>query len=163
MGPNKDCFAYIAKEGNKLGDSCAALRELCCKKGKCKFYKPKEGVAEASEESIFIELPKEEYIQVRTNGRQVTVCTLRQKALHTIGLDRNHTGLRLYTRHGKKYYKPYRNYFSGNDKDLDKLVDAGYMDCVQDSEFKTKDYRFNRTGLDWLGEQLGIVIYDEEN
>lgn len=112
-----------------------------------------------------VELPAEEYNHFEQDGRQITVCTMRQKALHTIGLNSGHVGRRLYTRHGKKYYKPYRNYFCGNDKDLDILADAGYMKChtnlVRGEESKT--YWFNRKGLDWLGEQIGITIHDEEN
>lgn len=38
-----------------------------------------------------MELPKEEYIHVEENGRKVTYCTMRQKVLHTIGLNSNHT------------------------------------------------------------------------
>lgn len=104
-------------------------------------------------------LPQEEYVHINKDGQQITVCTMRQKALHTIGLNSAHIGRRLYTRHGKKYYKPFRNYFCGNDKDLDALVEAGFMDC---SEEPDKDYWFNRTGLDWLGNQLGIYIYNED-
>ena len=37
-----------------------------------------------------MELPKEEYIHVEENECQVTYCTLRQKALHTIGLNSGH-------------------------------------------------------------------------
>ena len=108
-----------------------------------------------------IKLPKEEYIQLKEDGKTITLCTMRQKVLHTIGLNSGHVGRRLYTRHGKKYYKPFRNYFCGNDSDLDKLVKAGYMDYIDSEEYKT--YYFNRVGLNWLGEQLGIKIYDESN
>ncbi len=38
---------------------------------------------------------------------------------------------------------------------MDTLVSAGYMDCEDER------YRFNRAGLDWLGEQLEIVIKEE--
>ena len=111
-------------------------------------------------------LPEQEYIQREEYGKQITVCTLRQIALHTIGLrlDGRSNGRRLYTRCGKRYYKPYRNYFSGNSKELDKLVEAGYMEMVSETAHGIEDYRtywFNRKGLDWLGEQLGIVIKDE--
>ena len=113
-----------------------------------------------------MELPKEEYVHAEENGRKVTYCTMRQKVLHTIGLNSGHTSRRLYTRHGKKYYKPYRNYFcgNGNDKDLDKLVEAGYMERSSEIAHgkKTYTYWFNRSGLDWLGEQIGIIIHDEE-
>lgn len=112
-----------------------------------------------------MELPKEEYTYVWENGRKITYCTMRQKALHTIGLNSGHVGRRLYTRHGKKYYKPYRNYFCGNDKDLDRLVEAGYMECLTEIKHgkKTCTYWFNRNGLDWLGEQVGMIIRDEKN
>ena len=111
-----------------------------------------------------IRLPDEEYIQVQENGRTVTYCTMRQKAMHIIGLDDPRH--KPYTRHGKKFYKPYRNYFSGNDADLDRLVDAGYMgveeiECGGRVDYRT--YWFNRKGLDWLGEQLGIYIHNERN
>lgn len=82
-----------------------------------------------------IELPKEEYEHIGN----VTYCTLRQMCLHTIGLDRYG---KTYTRHGKKYYKPYRNYFNGASSELDKLVEAGYMDFEDDT------YSLNRKGLD---------------
>lgn len=110
-------------------------------------------------------LPKEEYIHVEESGYMITYCTLRQKVLHTIGLNSGHVGRRLYTRHGKKYYKPFRNYFYGNDADLDGLVDAGYMECSEEMSHgkKVKTYWFSRSGLDWLGEQIGVHIYDEEN
>lgn len=57
------------------------------------------------------------------------------------------------------------NYFCGKDTDLDKLVDAGYMECCEDIAHgeKFKTYWFNRNGLDWLGEQIGVYIRDEEN
>ena len=110
-----------------------------------------------------LKLPKEEYVKVEENGRTVTYCTMRQKALHTIGYNSGHVGWRLYTRHGKRYYKPFRNYFYGKDTDLDKLVDAGYMECCEDIAHgeKFKTYWFNRNGLDWLGEQIGVYIRDE--
>lgn len=112
-----------------------------------------------------MELPKEEYIHVEEDGRKITYCTMRQKALHTIGLNSCYVGRRLYTVHGKKYYSPYRNYFCGDDGDLDKLVDAGYMECwiEQAHGEKSKTYWFNRVGLDWLGEQLGIHIHNKGN
>lgn len=56
--------------------------------------------------------PSNEYEHYEKDGKRITVCTMRQKALHTIGLNSSHTGRRLYTRHGKKYYKPYRITFA---------------------------------------------------
>lgn len=105
-----------------------------------------------------IELPKEEYIQVEENGKTVTYCTLRQKVMHVIGMDYR----KPYTRHGKKFYRPYRNSWGGRDKQLDQLVDAGLMNASNDEGGERCWYSFNRKGLDWLGEQLGVKIYDEE-
>ena len=51
-------------------------------------------------------------------------------------------------------------------KDLDGLVEAGYMDMDSREVHGIPDYRsywLNRKGLDWLGEQIGIYIYDEED
>ena len=114
---------------------------------------------------VILKLPDNEYVHFEENGKHITVCTMRQKALHTIGLNSGHVGRRLYTRHGKRYYKPFRNYFSGNDGDLDKLVEHGYMDMESSKVQGKTDYRtywFNRKGLDWMGEQLGIHIYNPE-
>lgn len=81
--------------------------------------------------------------------------TLRQKAMHTIGLD-GHVGQRLYKRHGKTYYKPYRNYFCGLDPELDELVEVGYM------TLNDITYHFTDKGLAWLGNELGMHIYSDE-
>lgn len=115
-------------------------------------------------ETAIIDLPKEEYIHVEKDGKIITYCTMRQKALHTIGYNSGHLGRQLYTRHGRRYYKPFRNYFCGKDADLDKLVDVGYMEACEEIAHgeKVKTYWFNRDGLDWLGEQIGVYIYDEE-
>lgn len=102
-------------------------------------------------------LPEDEYIQVLENGSKVTYCTLRQKVLHIIGMDYK----RPYTRHGRKFYKPYRNTWGGKDEELDMLVDAGLMNAYPSERTGERYwYSFNRKGLDWLGEQLNVKIYD---
>lgn len=118
-----------------------------------------------SEQTKDITLPKDEYIHVEKDGKQFTYCTLRQKALHTIGFNDSSSRRRrrAYTRNGKRYYRPFRNYFYGNDADLDTLAAAGYMDVYDESDnHREKTYCFNRTGLDWLGHQLNMYIHDEE-
>ena len=42
--------------------------------------------------------PQNEYEHYEKDGKRITVCTMRQKVLHTIGLNSSHTGRRLYTR-----------------------------------------------------------------
>ena len=112
-----------------------------------------------------IELPKENYTTKEINGIPYHVCTLRQMVLHTIGLDYK----RPYIRHGRKFYKPYRNYFTTKGKSVAfcPLVEAGYM--TERAMPRTPDgteghiYRLTCTGLDWLGEQIGVVIHNEDD
>lgn len=83
-------------------------------------------------------------------------------AKHCIGLDRK----KPYTRHGRQFYRPYRNYFTtgSNHDDWDVMVDAGY---AKRSESRNQhggySYWLTRNGLDWLGNELGITIYDESD
>jgi hypothetical protein len=111
-----------------------------------------------------LELPKEEYTTEVRNGTTYHVCTLRQMVLHTIGLDYK----RPYTRCGRKFYKPYRNYFTTNGKSaaFRPLVEAGYMTerAVPRAPDGTEGYIYGltRAGLDWLGEQIGVTIHNEE-
>ena len=111
---------------------------------------------------LTIDLPKDEYIMEVINGRIYHVCTLRQMVLHTIGLDY----ARPYTRHGRKFFRPYRNYFTTNGKSaaFRPLVEAGYMteELMPRGPDGTEGYlyRLTRAGLNWLGEQIGVKIYD---
>lgn len=84
-------------------------------------------------------------------------------AKHMIGMDNK----KVYTRHGRKFYRPYRNYFSaaptGKDYELcNELVKEGY---AKETELSIHTYGkcfyLTRKGLDWLGEKLGVHIYDE--
>ena len=105
-----------------------------------------------------INLPQNDYLTIEKDGRTYCCCTLRQKVRHTIGLD-NATRRTLYKCNGKTYFKPTRNYFNGEDEELEKLVDAGYMEsrrCGTAKESTT--YYFTNEGLDWLEEQLHITI-----
>ena len=73
---------------------------------------------------------------------------------HMIGLDRSNP----YHRHGKAFYKPYRNYFKdtkdGN-KALDKLPTYIVSRVVGDM---STWYTLTSDGLRWLGRQLRIMI-----
>lgn len=84
-------------------------------------------------------------------------------AVHAVGLDNK----KPYTRHEKKFYKPYRNYYATSpqcDKyeDWQLIENAGYAKSHK-TERGNVIFWLTRTGLDWLGEQLGIHIYDEED
>lgn len=82
---------------------------------------------------------------------------------HAIGM-----GMRKpYKRHGKTFYRPYRNYFAAGKGHRDfeaweTLEAAGYAKSVQREEYG-KMFWLTRSGLDWLGEQLNMHIYDEED
>lgn len=64
---------------------------------------------------------------------------------------------RLYTRHGKKYFKAYRNYWSGNDDELDQLVDEGLLGMVEGKD-GYRIYWLTPKGIEWLGNEIGVII-----
>lgn len=86
-------------------------------------------------------------------------------AKHAIGMDNK----KVYTRHNKRFYKPYRNYFSVaiGSKDYKiwlELENAGYAKAMKTSiSTYGKVFYLTREGLNWLGEKLDTYIYDEVN
>ena len=78
---------------------------------------------------------------------------------HMIGLDYKSP----YHRHGKAFYKPYRNYFctTKDDEIWTVLQNVGYAKCSEEHN-GCVDFYLTRDGLDWLGEELDIKIYNEE-
>lgn len=81
-------------------------------------------------------------------------------AKHCIGLDQK----KPYIRHGKKFYRPYRNYYNTNrnTRSWDVMVEMGYAGRNEEkNRYGGYTYWLTRAGLDWLGEQLGMHIYDE--
>ncbi len=83
-------------------------------------------------------------------------------AQHCIGMDHK----KPYKRHGRYFYRPYRNYYDASVKDCETwelLVRAGYAEAGRKDRYGGRMYWLSRTGLDALGEYLGIKIYDEED
>lgn len=82
-------------------------------------------------------------------------------AKHCIGLDRK----KPYIRHGKKFYKPYRNYYStgASDEEWDMMVSAGYAKRGEKNSHGGYMFWLTREGMDWLGKELGVHIWDEED
>ena len=84
---------------------------------------------------------------------------------HALGMDSRKT----YTRHGKKFYRPYRNRFItvNDDPYWERMVTAGLAEKeVLSTTPEGKQnilYSATRTGMDWLGQHDGIHIYDEED
>lgn len=82
-------------------------------------------------------------------------------AKHCIGLDQK----KPYIQHGKKFYRPYRNYYATgkNHDDWDVMEAAGYAERGEQNSHGGYTYWLTRCGLDWLGKKLGMKIYDEDD
>lgn len=82
-----------------------------------------------------------------------------EDAKHMIGLDG--TKHKPYTRNGKQFFRPWRNFWSGENAALEYMshdvigLTRKYMD--RDKPY----YVLTRDGLDWLGRQLRMKIYDK--
>lgn len=74
---------------------------------------------------------------------------------HTIGLDYK----KPYHRHGKAFYKPYRNFFCTSKDDViwNKLYTVGIAERSEEHN-GCVDFYLTRTGIEWLGRQLKIII-----
>lgn len=82
-------------------------------------------------------------------------------ASHAIGLDHK----KPYKRHGRMFYRSYRNYYDASPKDCeiwDVMVAAGHAEAGRRDRRGGRMYWLTRAGLDWLGEKLGVYIWDEE-
>lgn len=83
-------------------------------------------------------------------------------AMHAIGMGNR----KPYTRHGNRFYKPYRNYFATSPdsdyfKEWSSMEQLGYAKSRADGKHVL--FWLTRSGLDWLGKQIGVHIYDEED
>lgn len=113
-----------------------------------------------------MKLPEELYVhETLPDGRVITYCTMRQQVLHCIGMvDSGSQRHKPYRRHGRVFFRPWRNYFSCHKPDSrwEELCAHGYADHGTVNEHGVT-YWVTRKGLDWLGEQLEMTIYDEED
>lgn len=71
---------------------------------------------------------------------------------------------KAYTRYGTKFYKPYRNYWAGENKYLDYL--SGVLGLVKKTEPKKTGgmpyYSLTRQGLNFLGRHIHVNIKNPE-
>lgn len=82
-------------------------------------------------------------------------------ASHCIGLDHK----KPYKRHGRHFYRPYRNYYDAGGNDVEvwgTMVAAGYAEEGKIDRYGGRMYWLTREGLYCLGEKLWIQILDEE-
>lgn len=70
-------------------------------------------------------------------------------ASHCIGLDHR----KPYKRHGRYFYRPYRNYYAAGGE---------YTEEGEKNSHGGRIYWLTREGMVWLGEKLGVKIWDEE-
>lgn len=82
---------------------------------------------------------------------------------HMIGLDMLRH--KPYKRHGKLFYKPYRNFWAGYNKYLDYLSGVLGLAVKQEPVLSGRMpyYYLTRRGLDFLGRHIGVTIHDEED
>lgn len=81
-------------------------------------------------------------------ARAIEICK------HMVGLDNS----RPYHRHGKAFYKAYRNYYTDGPRGnavLDRLPDI-ILDVCRDE--RSTEYHLTDKGLAWLGRQLQITV-----
>lgn len=113
-----------------------------------------------------LKLPTELYIhETSPDGQKITYCTMRQQVLHCIGMvDSCSSRHKPYRRHGRTFYRPWRNFFStpNPSKGWEALCAAGYADHGP-ATCNGVCYWMTRVGMGWLGEQLGMMIQDEED
>lgn len=77
---------------------------------------------------------------------------------HMVGLDYK----KPYHRHGKAFYKPYRNYYEAP-KSGNKLLDRLPFVVIERKEGNVSIwYELTENGLAWLGRQLKITIWGEK-
>ena len=85
--------------------------------------------------------------------------------MHTIGLwpeGQRHA----YKRHGRIFYRPYRNYFNtkpgcGGYWMWERMQKAGHAEVYKSGQGEF--WHLTRRGLDWLEMKLDMKIYDEED
>ena len=82
-------------------------------------------------------------------------------ASHTIGLDSKNP----YKRHGKLFYRPYRNFFTthamcGDIGPWMGLVYQGYANMRTGCQPDSFVFWLTREGMDALGKILGMTIHD---
>lgn len=86
---------------------------------------------------------------------------------HCIGLDHH----KPYRMHGKRFFRPTRNYFDAGQRDYEAWRDIearGYAVDWQERINRSSTsygigwFKLTHEGMAFLGEELGIRIYDDE-
>ena len=76
---------------------------------------------------------------------------------HALGFGKR----RPYTRHGRRFFKPYRNYYACYEDDLmEEAVQNGLL--IKEKGDSLIYYYVSEKGRQWLGDKIGITIKDVE-
>lgn len=78
---------------------------------------------------------------------------------HMVGLDRQNP----YHRHGKAFYRPYRNFFASNFPGNRLLNKLSHWIITKSQSEKHVYYKLTTEGLQWLGRQLHVTIKEERD
>lgn len=92
-----------------------------------------------------------------------------EEAKHAIGIGQ-HGRNRPYKRHGRLFYRPWRNRFCTAVDDpvwvyLKKLgyAEHGEVRTIYKPDATSTIFYLTRNGLDWIGKQIGVIIHDESD
>lgn len=103
--------------------------------------------------------------EIWNKGCEIQNAELIDLMKHAVGLDYKNP----YRRNGKKFYKPYRNYFNTipTDKAWNEIMNSGCACMGSPKHFIENDYEYDsvnfyltRVGMDRLGEYLNIHIHN---
>lgn len=85
--------------------------------------------------------------------------TVVNRMKHCLGMDRR----KVYHRHGRAFYKPYRNYYACRKDDMwEAIVELGYANVHKENEDDYFYYSVTESGRNWLGCLIGVFIHEEE-
>ena len=95
-------------------------------------------------------------------GVEMVLCKDFEKAVklckHMIGFDHS----KPYKRHGKLFYKPYRNYFEAPPKGEPILEKLPTFIIQKETRVKGVWYTLTKQGIEWLGRQINVTIKEED-
>lgn len=87
------------------------------------------------------------------------LAALTELCKHAVGLDSHNP----YHRHGKAFYRPYRNFFASNFPGNRLLNKLPHLIITKSQGEKYVYHKLTAGGLKWLGRQLHVTIKEERD
>ena len=155
--PESYCSVGVSEDDEKFDEDSKGCGCRYNIRTLCKWHKENEYseyVRSLGYDDFFL-MPTMDY----TDENKAILEQHRELMRHAIGMDSQ----RCYVRHGKKFYRPYRNYFGTSDQTPDypyweRMVDAGL--ARKKAVPNGINYYVTRRGMDWLGMYDGVTIYN---